>query len=116
MRIAYGGGGWKKMLLRAICGALTLTAVSALDYFNLPGLSIAIGGALGFVGVEQVKVMASWCLILALEAVMQTSDKGIALIKQFEGCKLTAYQDSVGCGRSAMAGLSLSTANRSAPG
>jgi hypothetical protein len=33
--------------------------VSALDYFNLPGLSIAIGGALGFVGVEQVKVMAS---------------------------------------------------------
>jgi len=27
---------------------------------------------------------------------MQTSDKGIALINQFEGCKLTAYQDSVG--------------------
>lgn len=27
---------------------------------------------------------------------MQISDKGISLIKQFEGCKLTAYQDSVG--------------------
>ncbi|EPV3661267.1 MULTISPECIES: lysozyme [Enterobacter cloacae complex] len=27
---------------------------------------------------------------------MQTSDKGISLVKQFEGCKLTAYQDSVG--------------------
>lgn len=27
---------------------------------------------------------------------MQTSEKGIALIKQFEGCKLTAYMDSVG--------------------
>lgn len=27
---------------------------------------------------------------------MQTSDKGIALIKEFEGCKLTAYQDSIG--------------------
>ena len=27
---------------------------------------------------------------------MQTSDKGIALIKEFESCKLTAYQDSVG--------------------
>ena len=27
---------------------------------------------------------------------MQTSDKGIALIKEFEGCKLTAYQDSGG--------------------
>ncbi|ELP5716667.1 lysozyme [Enterobacter asburiae] len=29
---------------------------------------------------------------------MQTSEKGIALIKQFEGCQLTAYQDSVGVG------------------
>jgi GH24 family phage-related lysozyme (muramidase) len=47
---------------------------------------------------------------------MQTSDKGIALIKQFEGCKLTAYQDSVGVWTIGMAGLSLSTANRSAPG
>jgi len=27
---------------------------------------------------------------------MQTSPDGIALIKQFEGCRLTAYQDSVG--------------------
>ncbi|MBJ9570638.1 lysozyme [Citrobacter braakii] len=27
---------------------------------------------------------------------MQISDKGITLIKEFEGCKLTAYQDSVG--------------------
>lgn len=61
LRIAYGGGGWKKMILEgAICGALTLTAVSALDYFGLPkSLSIAIGGALGFVGVEQVRVLAN---------------------------------------------------------
>lgn len=27
---------------------------------------------------------------------MKVSDKGLALIKEFEGCKLTAYQDSVG--------------------
>ena len=27
---------------------------------------------------------------------MQTSPDGIALIKKFEGCRLTAYQDSVG--------------------
>ncbi|MBJ8846590.1 lysozyme [Citrobacter braakii] len=27
---------------------------------------------------------------------MQISDKGIAMIKEFEGCKLTAYQDCVG--------------------
>jgi GH24 family phage-related lysozyme (muramidase) len=87
----------KIILEGAICGALTLTAVSALDYFNLPqSLSIAIGGALGFVGVEQVKAMAGRVLILVSEVVMQTSDKGIALIKEFEGCKLTAYQDSVG--------------------
>jgi len=39
---------------------MTLTAVSALDYVNLPqSLSIAIGGALGFVGVEQVRSVAN---------------------------------------------------------
>ena len=27
---------------------------------------------------------------------MQTSAAGVALIKQFEGCELTAYQDDVG--------------------
>ena len=27
---------------------------------------------------------------------MKVSDKGLALIKEFEGCKLTAYKDSVG--------------------
>lgn len=27
---------------------------------------------------------------------MKTSDKGIELIKKFEGCKLTAYRDAVG--------------------
>ena len=27
---------------------------------------------------------------------MKVSDKGLALIKEFEGCKLTAYQDIVG--------------------
>ena len=60
LRIAYGGG-WKKMLLEGLmCGAMTLTAVSALDYVNLPqSLSIAIGGALGFVGVEQVRSVAN---------------------------------------------------------
>jgi lysozyme len=47
---------------------------------------------------------------------MQTSDKGIALIKQFEGCKLTAYQDSVGVWTIGYGWTSLSTANRSAPG
>lgn len=47
---------------------------------------------------------------------MQTSEKGISLIKEFEGCKLNAYQTASVYGRLAMAGLSLSTANQSAPG
>lgn len=61
LRIAYGGGGWKKMSLEGLmCGAMTLTVVSGLDYINLPqSLSIAIGGALGFVGVEQVRTIAN---------------------------------------------------------
>lgn len=61
LRIAYMSGGWKKMFLEGlICGALTLTVVSALDYFELPkSLAIAIGGALGFVGVEQIRVIAN---------------------------------------------------------
>ena len=61
LRIAYVGGGWKKMVLEGLmCGAMTLTAVSALEYFSLPqSLSIAIGGALGFVGVEQVRTVAT---------------------------------------------------------
>jgi len=61
LRIAYSGGGWKKMSLEGLmCGAMTLTVVSGLDYINLPqSLSIAIGGALGFVGVEQVRTIAN---------------------------------------------------------
>ena len=57
LRIAYSGGGWRQMLAEApLCGALTLTAVSALEYFNLPNsMSVAIGGALGFIGVQQTR-------------------------------------------------------------
>lgn len=37
IRIAYGGGGGKKMIFEGtIYGALTLTTVSALDYFSIP--------------------------------------------------------------------------------
>jgi GH24 family phage-related lysozyme (muramidase) len=45
---------------------------------------------------SRLRLWLEGCLILDSEVVMQTSDKGIALIKEFEGCKLTAYQDSVG--------------------
>lgn len=57
LRIAYTGGGWKKMALEGLlCGALTLTVASGLEYLELSrSLSIAIGGGIGFVGVEQFR-------------------------------------------------------------
>ena len=57
LRVAYNGGGLKKILLEGmLCGALTLTASSGLEYYGLPrDLSIAIGGSIGFVGVEQFR-------------------------------------------------------------
>lgn len=60
LRVAYTGGGWKKTFLEGLtCGALTLTAVSALEYFDLPQqLTLAIGGLIGFIGVEQIRALA----------------------------------------------------------
>ncbi|HDS2238211.1 MULTISPECIES: phage holin, lambda family [Klebsiella] len=60
LRIAYGGGGWKKMLLEGfLCGCLTLTFASALEYFDFPKtLSISIGGAVGFIGVDAIRAFA----------------------------------------------------------
>jgi lambda family phage holin len=59
LRVAYTGGGWKKTLLEGLtCGALTLTAVSALEYFDLPQqLTLAVGGLIGFIGVEQIRAL-----------------------------------------------------------
>ncbi|MFI2846906.1 phage holin, lambda family [Klebsiella aerogenes] len=60
LRIAYGGGGWKKMLLEGLlCGALTLTFASGLEYMEWPkSLSITIGGGVGFVGVDAIRAFA----------------------------------------------------------
>lgn len=57
LRIAYGGGGWKKMVLEGLlCGALTLTVASGLEYLSIPkNLSVGIGGGIGFIGVEQFR-------------------------------------------------------------
>lgn len=57
LRIAYSGGGWKKMLLEGLlCGALTLTVASGLEYLSIPkNLSVSIGGGIGFIGVEQFR-------------------------------------------------------------
>ena len=60
LRIAYTGGGWKKMLLEGLlCGALTLTFASAFEYLNLPKtLSVGIGGAVGFIGADSIRAFA----------------------------------------------------------
>ncbi|WP_226020179.1 phage holin, lambda family [Serratia symbiotica] len=57
LRVAYTGGGVRKMLLEgALCGALTLTAASCMGLVGLPpAATIALGGAIGFIGVEKVR-------------------------------------------------------------
>ncbi|EAO5074847.1 phage holin, lambda family [Salmonella enterica] len=62
LRIAYfgGNGGWKKKTLEILlCGALTLTFSSALEYFGWPkSLSVAIGGGVGLIGVDAIRGFA----------------------------------------------------------
>lgn len=57
LRVAYTGGGWRRVVLESpLCGAMTLTVASSLDYFGLPTtLSVAVGGAIGFIGVDQIR-------------------------------------------------------------
>ncbi|MBH2846949.1 phage holin, lambda family [Serratia marcescens] len=57
LRIAYTGGGWRHVALESpLCGAMTLTVASGLDYFGLPPtLSVAIGGPTGFIGADQIR-------------------------------------------------------------
>lgn len=60
LRIACTGGGWKKMLLEGLmCGALTLSCASVLEYFSgYKSLSIALGGGIGFMGVDAFRAFA----------------------------------------------------------
>ena len=59
LRIAYfgSGGGWKRKTLEILlCGALTLTFASALEYVGWPkSLSVAIGGGVGLIGVDAIR-------------------------------------------------------------
>ena len=52
-----GGGGWKRKTLEILlCGALTLTFASALEYVGWPkSLSVAIGGGVGLIGVDAIR-------------------------------------------------------------
>lgn len=56
LRMCYAGEARGKTFIEGfLCGALTLTAVSAMNYFNIPSnLTVAIGGFIGFVGVRKI--------------------------------------------------------------
>ena len=60
LRITYGGGTRRQMLVEgAICGGLTLTMISGLEFFGLPqSMSTFVGGWVGFLGVEKIRVIA----------------------------------------------------------
>ena len=60
LRITYGGGTGRQMLIEgAICGGLSLTIISGLEFFALPqSMAAFIGGWIGFLGVEKVREIA----------------------------------------------------------
>ena len=60
LRITYGGGTRRQMLVEgAICGGLTLTIISGLDFFGLPqSMATFAGGWVGFLGVEKIRSIA----------------------------------------------------------
>ncbi|HAP0139804.1 TPA: phage holin, lambda family, partial [Escherichia coli] len=53
-------GGWKRKTLEILlCGALTLTFASMLEYWGWPkSLSVAIGGGVGLIGVDAIRGFA----------------------------------------------------------
>lgn len=56
LRMSYAGESRGKTFIEGfLCGALTLTAVSTMSYFNIPSnLTIAVGGFIGFIGVRKI--------------------------------------------------------------
>ncbi|MBF7687859.1 phage holin, lambda family [Acinetobacter rathckeae] len=58
LRMIYTGASWTITICEGLlCGALTLTAVSTMNYFNVPSdLTVAIGGFIGFIGVKKLTV------------------------------------------------------------
>ncbi|HFZ2331079.1 TPA: phage holin, lambda family [Citrobacter freundii] len=62
LRVAYFGGNGskkKKALEILLCGALTLTISSALEFLGLPkSLSVGIGGSVGLIGVDAIRSFA----------------------------------------------------------
>jgi lambda family phage holin len=60
IRIAYGGGTRRQAFCEgALSGGLTLTLISGLEYFGLPGsLAAFVGGWVGILGVKKIVGLA----------------------------------------------------------
>lgn len=61
LRVIYSGGGLRQQLLEgAMCGALTVAVIGGFELFGLPlSASGFVGGVVGFLGVEQVRSLAT---------------------------------------------------------
>lgn len=63
LRVMYTGAGMRQSALEAaLCGAISLAVMSALDLVGLPASASGfVGGAIGFLGVERIRQLAeSW--------------------------------------------------------
>lgn len=60
LRVIYGGGGRRQMLIEGLlCGLVTVSLVPLLEWFGLPpNMATFAGGAVGFVGVEKLRAFA----------------------------------------------------------
>ncbi|WP_457977098.1 phage holin, lambda family [Pseudomonas aeruginosa] len=60
LRVVYGGGTRRQMLLEgALCGLVTLALVPLLEWMGLPqSMATFAGGAVGFMGVEKLRDVA----------------------------------------------------------
>lgn len=56
LRMKYSGESQGNTIIEGLlCGALTLTTVSAMNFFHVPrDMTVAIGGFIGFVGVKKI--------------------------------------------------------------
>lgn len=60
LRVVYGGGSRRQMFLEgSLCGLCTLSCVPLLEWCGLPsGMATFAGGAIGFMGVERLRIYA----------------------------------------------------------
>lgn len=60
LRVIYAGGGMQRSAIEAaLCGAISVAVMSALDLVGLPASASGfIGGGIGFLGVQRVQDIA----------------------------------------------------------